>query len=63
MKYVIIVKVSRMKEKEKDMNREGEKGKEGGGVNMLIITRKMVPITGRASTFLEIFENSNLNPN
>ena len=24
------------------------------------ITRKMVPITGRASTFLEIFENSNL---
>ena len=26
-------------------------------------TRKMVPITGRASTFLEIFENSNLNPN
>ena len=28
-----------------------------------VITRKMVPITGRASTFLEIFENSNLNPN
>ena len=27
------------------------------------ITRKMVPITGRASTFLEIFENYNLNPN
>ena len=25
--------------------------------------RKMVSITGRASTFLEIFENSNLNPN
>ena len=27
------------------------------------LTRKMAPITGRASTFLEIFENSNLNPN
>ena len=26
-------------------------------------TRKMVPITGRASTLLEIFEKSNLNPN
>ena len=28
-----------------------------------IYTRKMVPTTGRASTFLKIFENSNLNPN
>ena len=27
------------------------------------VSRKMVPITGRGSTFLEIFENSNLNTN
>ena len=39
-----------------------------GGLDALLdlqleVARKMVPITGRASTFLEIFESSNLNPN